>query len=174
LAEPATEQSSDHIAQLADNIGRLMRSVGRAKAQFAAAQRDVEWSTHLLLANVVVEGPLRAGALAELVQSDPSTVSRQVAALVKDGLIERRADPVDGRASLLAATPLGESVFRAHKVVRNAHFQRMLTNWSEQDCRQFAILLQRFTAAFESYRPTFLTEEHDAPRATKPVARGES
>ena len=50
------------------------------------------------------EGPLRAGALADCLQSDPSTVSRQVAALVKDGLLERRADPDDGRASLLVLT----------------------------------------------------------------------
>ena len=31
-----------------------------------------------------------------------SRISRQVAALVKAGLIERQADPEDGRASLLA------------------------------------------------------------------------
>jgi DNA-binding MarR family transcriptional regulator len=171
----AHEQRSDDIAQLADGISRLMRSFNRAKDQLAAAaEHDVEWSAHLLLANLVIEGPLRAGALAELVQSDPSTVSRQVAGLVKDGLIERRADPVDGRASLLIATAQGESAVRAHKEVRNAHFRRMLSDWSEPDCRQFAVLLQRFTAAFDSYRPAYFAGERGAHRATTSVTRGES
>ena len=45
-------------------------------------------------------------ALAAAVHSDPSTVSRQVAALVRAGLIERQADPEDGRASVLVPTPV--------------------------------------------------------------------
>ena len=52
----------------------------------------------------MIEGPHRSNALAEAVHSDPSTVSRQIAALVKVGYVERRPDPADGRACLLAAT----------------------------------------------------------------------
>ena len=65
---------------------------------------------------------MRAGALAECMQSDPSTVSRQVAALVKDGLLERRADPADGRASLLVLTEKADAVLADHDRVRLEYF----------------------------------------------------
>ena len=68
------------------------------------------------------EGPMRAGALAECLQSDPSTVSRQVAALVKDGLLERRADPADGRASLLVLTAKADAVLAEHDRIRLDYF----------------------------------------------------
>ncbi len=148
--------SPDDIAELADGFATLMRSFKRAQAQLAStAERDVEWSAHILISILVREGALRSSALAELALSDPSTVSRQVAALVKDGLVERRADPDDGRASLLVATPEGQAVVREHVQTRNTHFERMLADWSERDCRRFAALLRRFADDFDRYRPQF-------------------
>src|SRR5581483_774589 len=91
------------------------------------------------------DGPMRASALAECLRSDPSTISRQVAALVKDGLLERRADPEDGRASLLVPTPKAQAVLADHDEIRIEHFTRMLSGWSDEDLRSFAELLRRFT-----------------------------
>ena len=53
---------------------------------------------HFLLVHLVKGGPQRSGALAEAVHSDPSTISRQVAHLVRLGLVERTADPEDREA----------------------------------------------------------------------------
>ena len=64
----------------------------------------VEWAAYGLLFQLVNDGPRRSSALAETACVDPSTVSRQVAQLVKAGLVERQSDPEDGRASLLVAT----------------------------------------------------------------------
>src|SRR5664279_3483631 len=103
----ATEQPSrEDVVAVADTFMSLMRSFNRAKARMlAAAQHDVEWSAHMVLRCLANDGPMRSSALADCLQSDPSTISRQVAAMVKDGLLERRADPEDGRASLLVLTP---------------------------------------------------------------------
>ena len=79
-----------------------------------------------------------SSALAEMLQADPSTVSRQVQTLVKDGFVERRADPEDGRAALLVVTKLGEQVYADHKLLRNEHYQLMLADWTEEECRLFA------------------------------------
>ena len=95
----------DAAAAVADSCIRLMRGFARVKTQLLALARDdVDWSARLLITWLAAEGPMRSSELADKVQSDPSTVSRQVASLVKDGYVERRADPVDGRASLLAAS----------------------------------------------------------------------
>ncbi len=150
---PPSDQVTDDIAAFADAYLRLMRTNRRAKQQFlAAAKHNVEWAASVIISCVASDGPLRASALAEMVQSDPSTISRQVAALVREGLLERRADPVDGRASLLVTTPKGDAAYREQIGMRTKHFARMLADWDERDVRQFTALLGRFTDDFESNR----------------------
>lgn len=169
-AQRSVAQSDRDVAAVADTFVRLMRSFGRARAKLlAAAAHDVEWSAHVLLKCLAAEGSMRSSELAERVESDPSTVSRQVAALVKDGLLERRADPVDGRACLLVPTAKADAVLSEHNDIRLRHFSRMLGDWSERDLTQFAALLQRFTDDFESANHDWLSERVEAHRAS---ARG--
>lgn len=150
---PPGGPSEAEVRELGSCISSLMRSFHRAKAQFVAAtEHDVAWSAHIVLARLAVEGPLRAGELAELIQSDPSTVSRQVASIVKAGLVKREADPDDGRASLLVLTDEGRTVYSQQLDVRSRHMAMMLRDWSEEDCRQLASLLGRLTVDFENYR----------------------
>ena len=137
------------VAGFAESFVGFMRTFNRARARIlAAAQHDVEWSAHVVLKCLQNEGPMRAGSLAECVMSDPSTVSRQVAALVKDGLLERRADPDDGRASLLVLTPRAHEVLAAHDEVRLQFFAEMLRDWTPGDLSAFAGLLARFADDF--------------------------
>ena len=65
----------------ADEVGsqlvRLVRLIERVQAQYQAEHTDaVDRATYLLLVHLVKDGGRRAGALAESVHSDPSTVSR--------------------------------------------------------------------------------------------------
>lgn len=160
-AEAATVPAADgaQVAAVADSFIALMRTFAQARARMlAAAAHDVEWSAHVLLKCLHDEGPIRASAVADSLHSDPSTVSRQVAALVKDGLLERRADPDDGRASLLVLTAKADDVLADHDTIRLAYFARMLAGWSEQELAQFAAMLARFGAAYESTNTTWITE----------------
>jgi DNA-binding MarR family transcriptional regulator len=139
--------SAQTVAVLTDTLSRFLRTVGRARSQYlAAAKQDVDLAAQALLNRLVTEGPLRVGALAESVQSDVSTVSRQVAAMVRDGLVERRADAADGRAIVLVPTSKGRDAHMTHVRERNAKVARMLGNWSDDDCRRFTELLARFAA----------------------------
>lgn len=168
---PAGEPSEE-IRAVADGMVELMRAFTRARAQFiAAAAQDVEWSAQLVLKCLAGVGrPLRSGAIADLLQSDPSTVSRQVATLVKDGMLVRQADPDDGRACLLALTPKADEVLREQDHIRKEHYGRMLADWSEHDLRTFADLLRRFTDAFVSTKSAFVpgtAETQPAPAEGK-------
>jgi DNA-binding MarR family transcriptional regulator len=88
-------------------------------------------------------------ALAEEVHSDPSTISRQVGQLVRLGLVERTADPADGRATLLAATAEGRRVFEENRRRRNEHLADLLSPWPDGDRRALAALLARFADDYE-------------------------
>ncbi len=166
----APQPSADAIADLGDMLARFIRTVGRARSQYlAAAKHDVDWSVQVLIAQLVSEGPVRVGTLADCVQSDASTVSRQVAAMVRDGLVERRADPVDGRASVLVATEKALAIYADHNRVRNEYLARMLRNWSDDDCRQFATLMARF--AKDAFRSQFVASAaHHPPAPAGPVS----
>ncbi len=148
---------------------RLVRLIERTRAHFASGRADgVEHAAYVLLAQLNCVGPIRASALAEAVHSDPSTISRQVAGLVRAGLVERRADPEDGRAWLLAATGDGERVFEAMRRARRRHTAAMLERWSPADRNQLFTLLDRFNTDFESYRPNIL----DAAKHVAPARQG--
>ena len=149
-AKPDAPQRADVVA-VADNFITLMRTFNRTRARIlAAAAHDVEWSAHVLLRCIHNEGPMRASAVADCLQSDPSTVSRQVATLVREGLLERRSDPGDGRASLLALTHKADAVLAEHDLIRLEYFARMLDGWSDDDLRRFAEMLSRFAEAYEA------------------------
>jgi DNA-binding MarR family transcriptional regulator len=156
---------------LADELGqevfRLVRLIERTQVQATAGQdpgQDLERAAYLLLGHLAHTGPQRARALADAVHSDPSTVSRQVAALVQHGLVERRADPGDGRASLLAATTRGLALFAEKRHLRNLHTRAMLADWDSGEVRDLVRLLRRFTTDFERYRPVLLgLRERDVP-----------
>ena len=155
--------------ETADAIGiqlfRLVRLIERVAAQYQAEHADaVDRATYLLLVHLVKDGPRRAGALADAVHSDPSTVSRQSAHLVRLGLVERVADPADGRATLLVATDEGGRVFRENRDLRNRRIAGLMADWPDADRATFAQLLTRFTDAFETHKKCS-TEPAAAPRA---------
>ncbi|HEY4003670.1 MAG TPA: MarR family transcriptional regulator [Pseudonocardia sp.] len=140
------------LDELAAELFRLTRLFERAHARNTAQARDgVERAAYLLLAHLVREGPRRLSALADAVHSDVSTVSRQASQLVKLGLVERRPDPSDGRAGLLAATEAGVDVFEAKRHRRNEAFDAMLAGWLSSDRRRLGQLVGRFNDDFESY-----------------------
>ncbi|MGZ8749995.1 MAG: MarR family winged helix-turn-helix transcriptional regulator, partial [Pseudonocardia sp.] len=141
----------------ADEVGsqlvRLVRLIERVQAQYQAEHTDaVDRATYLLLVHLAKDGAHRAGALAEAVHSDPSTVSRQVAHLVQLGLVERVADPADGRATLLVATAEGRRVFDENRQLRNRSLATMMSDWPDVDRQAFARLLTRFTDGFECHK----------------------
>ena len=149
----------ENVAAVTESFSELQRTVRRWKARLAAAfGDDVESATRLLLHTVESEGPMRASALAASVQSDLSTVSRQVTTLVARGLLERRADQRDGRACLLAVTDAGRAAIAEYEQGRQAFFDTVLAGWSAGEMRQFAQQLDRFTASYDHAHTALMTK----------------
>lgn len=140
------------LVEVADTFGRVVRMADKGRSRLlAAAAQNVEWSAHMVLKALNNEGrPVRSSRIAELLKSDPSTVSRQVATLVRDGLVERRADHDDGRACLLVLTGKADAALQRHDEIRYQHFTRMLDSWSEHDLHTLATLLARFADDYEA------------------------
>ena len=124
----------------------------------AASSDVVEPATDLLLRVVAADGPVRASALAVSVQSDLSTVSRHVAALVADGLLERHADPIDGRACLLAITESGREALSEREHMRRKFFGEVLRDWDDGELDEFTRLFARFARSYKTVQAVWLAE----------------
>ena len=126
-----------------DQTFALVRLVAGLRAQTQAR------SARLLLVPVGRCGPLRQQALAEISHTDPSTVSRHVADLVAQGLVERLPDPADGRASLLALTERGRAALAELRRERDEHASAALSGWSTEEITAFTATLARYTHDLE-------------------------
>ena len=150
--------SAQAVHDLSDAMLRMQRSLLGLKAQVAAERSamgdPVEWAAYGLLFHLVTSGPRRTSALAEAVHVDPSTVSRQVAQLVKAGLVERLADPEDGRASLLRATSQGLDVHADRVRHRHQLMTGLLSQWSSSDVAELTRLIDQFIDSVAAHRDT--------------------
>lgn len=154
--EPAQQVDIQDADALLLQLSRLVRLVGQIKTRFArrfGQDSTLDTAAYLLLMHLVSGGPQRTTALAEIVHSDTSTVSRQVAGLVRHGLVERRVDAHDGRACLLASTAEGEHLLRRHRDHRTAEIAQLLSSWPRDDVRQLVTLLDRMSTELENYEP---------------------
>jgi DNA-binding MarR family transcriptional regulator len=80
-------------------LGRLIRRL-RAEHRFPLTQSSV-------LGRLDREGPCSIGDLANAERVRPQSMTQTIADLESDGLIERRADPSDGRRTLVELTARG-------------------------------------------------------------------
>jgi DNA-binding MarR family transcriptional regulator len=147
LADDLTTQS----AEISEAMAALMRSHSTLRSRMSAGT-EVDMTGWILLSKLARGGPRRAGELAEVLCADPSTVSRQVALLVRAGVIERRADPADGRASILALTPAGEVRVEQFSRVRSRSMAPVVAAWSSADRQDFIRLLTSYSEGLERHR----------------------
>ncbi|MFC7532632.1 MarR family winged helix-turn-helix transcriptional regulator [Actinoplanes sp. GCM10030250] len=136
--------------RLADEIVRFIRMSTRFRGMLKAGDLGAESSALMLLLPLRAMGPMRVTDLAEIKQADPSTISRQVAQLVKAGLARREADPEDGRASRLAVTEAGEIACERLRAARVALLGEALADWPAERIASFSDLFEQFNSSIEA------------------------
>lgn len=141
-------------------LASAMFALGKQQATLGhkMSRAGVDRSAVMLLKTLVHIGPSRSSALAAAVHSDPSTVSRQIAGLVRDGLVERRADPEDGRASVLAPTDAGVRLLEEQRKRIGLALARVVRRWDPDDVETFLDLLDRFVTDHENNLPAMINE----------------
>ena len=144
----------DFAEELGLQLVRLHRFRERNLAMLSNASGGVEGAAYVCLFRLLRGGPMRSSELATAVNSDPSTVSRQVAQLVERGHVERLPDERDGRAFVLAVTESGRAVASDIQKRRTAHLGEILGDWSEDDRHSLVSLLDRFLTDYEQFVPT--------------------
>lgn len=107
---PVAAASTD----LAGLASHLRLSVFRASRTLRReSQAGISPTLLAALSTIERHGPMTAGALAAHEQVRKPTVTRILAALVAEGLVERTPDPIDRRVSWVQMTPAGRALMRA-------------------------------------------------------------
>ena len=88
---------------------------------------DLTMSESSALSRLQHSGPTTAATLAKLEQISPQSIGVTVAALEAKGLIQRSADPADGRRAILSLTSAGDATVQARRSARDQQFTRALS-----------------------------------------------
>ncbi|WTS01789.1 MarR family winged helix-turn-helix transcriptional regulator [Streptomyces sp. NBC_00117] len=130
-----------------ETIQREMTSFARrARAMAGRMHPELSLVSYTLLSHLDEKGGCRATDLATHYALDKSTVSRQVSALERAGLVMRRVDPDDHRVQVLHPTEAGADILAQVTVSRRQAFQERVTDWPEEDLVRFAAYLLRYNA----------------------------
>jgi DNA-binding MarR family transcriptional regulator len=149
--------AGDHLdahqayVHLEREIGLLLRRSRAISARLAAELHpDLDGAAYGLLALLQDAGPQRASDLVTRLGLDKSTVSRQVNSLVTLGLVDRAADPEDGRALVLTPSAEGSAQLARIREARRARWEADMAGWPVEDVARLADLLGRFNLLREA------------------------
>jgi DNA-binding MarR family transcriptional regulator len=133
--------------QAVETIQREMTAFARrARASAGRLHPELSLVSYTLLSHLEEQSGCRATDLAAHYALDKSTVSRQVAALERADLIERRLDPEDHRVQVLHLTDAGRRILAQVTENRQAAFRERLADWPEEDLTRFAGYLERYNS----------------------------
>ena len=141
---------ADELGRLEQEVGVLIRRVKRVIGERArAVHPDLQPASYLMLTYLAAEGPQRSSVMSEVFGVDKGAISRQVQHLCDLGLLLREADPVDGRAMLISASPDAVHRMQAIDGERRRWLAEQLAEWSEDDLREFVTGLARYNSALD-------------------------
>ncbi|MBP1302177.1 MarR family winged helix-turn-helix transcriptional regulator [Curtobacterium sp. 1310] len=121
-------------ARLAAAVGRINR---RARTDSAA----LGYGLVSALATIQAEGPLRPGDLSRIEVVTKPTMTRILTELEQRGFIEREADPRDGRAFMVSATPAGIAAVERARSDRTGIVAGLIADLPDDDVDSIAAAL---------------------------------
>jgi DNA-binding MarR family transcriptional regulator len=113
---------TDTASQLRDAIVRTSRRL----RQEAATETGLSPAMTAALATINRCGPLTPSELAELERVKRPTMTRTLACLEREGLIERTADPADGRSFVVVINEAGRERLARLRRRKSAYLARRL------------------------------------------------
>jgi DNA-binding MarR family transcriptional regulator len=142
----------DVLGVIETQVAWLMR-LGEAtrRATGVTPHRALDRAAYVILRQLQQDGPMNVSALADALNLDGSTVTRQLTALQQDGLIERSRDPEDGRGTVISATEQGLRQVEAVREARRTLYGRVLRDYRPEEKRELAEALEKFTAALDAH-----------------------
>ncbi|MCW1250362.1 MarR family winged helix-turn-helix transcriptional regulator [Acaricomes phytoseiuli] len=149
------------LADLVSEVFRLFRTIKQAAHENEVETRGPRLAHIGILSLLSQFGECRASELAERIGVGPSALSRQLAELGEAGLLERRPDPEDGRATLIKLSAAGRRTLSGVQAQRSEWMRHRLRAWDEADAERALRAVGTLADAFQ--QPTDQPEQSDEP-----------
>lgn len=137
--------------QIEQQLLAMLRATQAIHVRTSDGDALLERSTYGILCLLDDEGPLRLGAIAQAFRLDPSTITRQVQAVVRLGLAEKVTDPSDRRAAVLSLTEQGQSAVTEARTHRRQQLDLLLQEWSPDEREEFLRAITRFNDTVDEW-----------------------
>jgi DNA-binding MarR family transcriptional regulator len=130
---------------------RHLDTFGRRSSLYARVDR----AGYLALRTLELLGAMSTNELARALHLDGSTVTRQITTLEKAGLVERRRDPDDGRASILVITAEGRRTMRTVERERRRRMEILVEGWDDPERHALGRALSRLNLSLTESEVAF-------------------
>ncbi|WP_435205752.1 MarR family winged helix-turn-helix transcriptional regulator [Micromonospora sp. bgisy143] len=138
MTEDTAESGDESLAETFWAVASRLRR----QAREALAPWDVTPSQARALGVLGRHGEVRPGTLAEHLRIAPRSATEVVDDLQARGLVERRPDPADRRATLVALTAEGTRISAAIRAARRAEADRFFGHLPDADRSELTRILR--------------------------------
>ena len=164
-------------SELATRLERTFQLLGRRIYQpsvrhLRAANPGLDKASVPLLATLEEHSDIRTSDVAAAVELDLSTVSRQLHQLEQLGLVTRRRDGEDGRASRISLTPAGRQSLAIVRDDRAATLDAVFRDWPDDEKRQLLTLLDRLLSSLSALPGHGPSCPNHPPAIDRPADKG--
>ncbi len=121
----------DLVLEVADLLGQAARRLHRGTNEELAPLGVSR--TQARVVRLLADGPLRMAAIAERLAVVPRSVTDLVDGVETAGLVARRPDPEDRRATIVALTPEGRRLLGRLQAARHESARRVLGQLGDAD-----------------------------------------
>ncbi len=134
--------------------GRLRLSVTRLSRRLRQEAADGHTPSQLSALSVIVnEGPMTLGQVAERERVAPPSITKVVTKLEAEGLVERSADPTDGRVTHVTATKAGRNLIEEGRRRRTTWLAARIKSLPADEQARLVEALDALDALWQEERP---------------------
>ena len=152
--KPSIDFGVDLNRETANRIGKVWREIRRGAANsklrsliFENEEFTIDPGQFDTLERIVMHQTIRMGDLADSMHIDPSTATRAVQRLIKDGLVQKVTHAGDGRVVVIEPTDLGRRVFASVVERRKLMVVKVMEQFDADERLVLADMLERFNDA---------------------------
>ncbi len=111
----------------------IVRTARRLRQEAAAETSGLTPTSVAALATIERHGPLTPSEIAAIERVKRPTITRTLACLEREGLIDRASDPQDGRSSLVSVNGAGRERLRRLRGRKNAYLARRMRDLTDEE-----------------------------------------
>ncbi len=126
----------------------IVRTARRLRQEAAAETSGLTPTSVAALATIERHGPLTPSEIAAIERVKRPTITRTLACLEREELIDRAPDPADGRSSLVSINAAGRERLRRVRSRKNAYLAKRMRDLSPEEVDT----LERATEILERMR----------------------